>query len=200
MSTAERRARELERRERSLLDAAVALFDCDDWQAVTVEAIAERAEYAKGTVYRHFASKDDLCARLAADWIAGTCDALEALDADRPFEAVLRDLVAVCWRRMTGERVHARLLARVQQADFRRGLSLEARRQLDEANARLLGLFAGTIDWGVAEGAIPRAALEPRLFVVAALLRGAAGLADQAAFPDPPRHVADAILAALRGG
>ena len=38
MSTAERRARELERRERSLLDAAVALFDCDDWQAVTVEA------------------------------------------------------------------------------------------------------------------------------------------------------------------
>ena len=155
MSTAERRARELERRERSLLDAAVALFDCDDWQAVTVEAIAERAEYAKGTVYRHFASKDDLCARLAADWIAGTCDALEALDADRPFEAVLRDLVAVCWRRMTGERVHARLLARVQQADFRRGLSPEARRQLDEANARLLGLFAGTIDWGVAEGGDP---------------------------------------------
>ena len=200
MSTAERRARERERRERSLLDAALALFDCDDWQAVTVEAIAERAEYAKGTVYRHFASKDDLCARLAADWIAGTCDALEALDADRPFEAVLRDLVAVGWRRMTGDRVHARLLARVQQADFRRGLSLEARRQLDETNARLLGLFAGTIDWGVAEGAIPRAALEPRLFVVAALMRGAAGLADQAALPDPPRHVADAILAALRAG
>jgi len=200
MSTAERRARELERRERSLLDAAVALLDRDDWQAVTVEAIAERAEYAKGTVYRHFASKDDLYARLAADWIAGTCDALEALDADRPFEAVLRDLVAVAWRRATCDRVHARLLARVQQADFRRGLSPDARRQLDESNARLLGLFAGTIDWGVAEGAIPRAPLEPRLFIVAAMLRGAAGLADQAEIADPDRTVADAILAVLRAG
>jgi AcrR family transcriptional regulator len=200
MSTAERRARELERRERSLLDAAVALLDRDDWQAVTVEAIADRAEYAKGTVYRHFASKDDLYARLAAEWIAGTCDALEALDADRPFEAVLRDLVAVALRRMTADRVHARLLARVGQADFRRGLSPEARRGLDESNARLLGLFAGTIDWGVAEGAIPRAPLEPRLFVVAALLRGAAGLADQADIPDPGRAVADAVLAAMRAG
>jgi AcrR family transcriptional regulator len=200
MSTAERRARDLERRERSLLDAAVALLDRDDWQAVTVEAIAERAEYAKGTVYRHFASKDDMLARLAADWTAGTCEALEALDADRPFEAVLRDMVAVAWRRATGDRVHARLLARIGQADFRRGLSAEALRQLDDSNARLLGLFAGTIDWGVAEGAIPRAPLEPRLFVVVALLRGAAGLADQAEIPGPDRVVADAILAVLRAG
>ena len=45
MSTAERRTRELEGRERSLLDAAVALLDRDDWQVVTVEAIAERAAW-----------------------------------------------------------------------------------------------------------------------------------------------------------
>ena len=199
MSTAERRARELERREQSLLDAAVALLDRDDWQTVTVEAIAERAEYAKGTVYRHFASKDDLYARLAADWTAGTCDALEALDADRPFEAVLYDLVAVAWRRATADRVHARLLARIRQPGFRRGLSPEARGHLDDADARLLGLFAGTIDWGVAEGAIPHAPLAPRLFIVAALLAGAAGLADQAV-DDPERRVADAILATLRAG
>ena len=55
-----------------LLDAAIALMDRDDWQTVTVEEIADRAEYAKGTVYRHFASKDDLLARLVADWNAGT--------------------------------------------------------------------------------------------------------------------------------
>jgi hypothetical protein len=106
----------------------------------------------------------------------------------------------VAWRGSTGDRVQARLLARVQQVDFRHGLSPEARRQLDESNARLLGLFAGTIDWGVAEGAIPRAPLEPRLFIVAALLRGAAGLADQAEIVDPHRTVSDAILAVLRAG
>ena len=200
MSTAERRARELEQRERSLLDAAVALLDGEDWQAVTVEAIAERAEYAKGTVYRHFASKDDLYARLAADWIGGTCEALEALDADRQFEAVLRDLVLVALRRATGDRVHARLFARVRQPEVRRGLSPEARRLLDAADGRLLGLFAGTIDWGVAEGAIPPAPLEPRLFVIAALLAGAAGTAAPATVSDPERCIADAVLAALRAG
>ena len=68
-------------------------MDRDDWEAVTVEEIAHRAEYAKGTVYRHFASKDDLYARLAAHWNEGTLRALEEVDAERPFEAVLRDVV-----------------------------------------------------------------------------------------------------------
>ena len=49
MSTTERKARERRQRERAFLDAALALLDRDDWQAVTVEQIAERAEYAKGT-------------------------------------------------------------------------------------------------------------------------------------------------------
>jgi hypothetical protein len=97
--------------------------------------------------------------------------------------------------------VHARLLVHVQRADFLAGLSPDTRRLLDDGNARLLGLVAGTIDWGVAEGAIPRAPLEPRLFVVAALLAGAVGLADHAgAVADPVRRVADAILAVLRAG
>ena len=167
MSTAERRARDRDRRERSLLDAALVLFDRDDWQAVTVEAIAERAEYAKGTVYRHFASKDDLYARLAADWNAGTCDALEALDADRPFETVLRDLVAVCWRRMTGDRVQTRLLRHVQRPTSSRGADARARATLDASDARLLGLVRRPDRLGRRRGRDPRRA--PR---AAAVRRG----------------------------
>ena len=203
MSTAERRARELERREQSLLDAALVLFDRDDWSAVTVEAIAERAEYAKGTVYRHFASKDDLYARLASDWNAGTCQALEALDADRPFETVLRDFVAVSWRRLTGDRVQTRLLRHVQRPDFLAGVTPATRATLEASDARLLGLVAGLIDWGIAEGAIPDAPIEPRLFVVAALLRGAPalhGAGEAGAIAEAERILADAILAVLRSG
>ena len=123
-----------------LLDAAIALMDRDDWQTVTVEQIADRAEYAKGTVYRHFASKDDLHARLVADWNAGTYRALEDVDAERPFEAVLRDVVAVSWRRLTADRVHARLLQHVQRADFLAGLAPATRAALAEIDARTLGL------------------------------------------------------------
>jgi AcrR family transcriptional regulator len=204
MSTSERRARELKERERALLDAAIALLDRDDWQAVTIEQIADRAEYAKGTVYRHFPSKDDLYARLAADWTAGTHAALEALDADRPFEPVLRDVVAVCWRRMSGDRVHARLLQHVQRADFLAGIAPETRAALEEADARTLALLAGLLDWGVAEGAIPPGPLEPRLFALAALLMGALRLqplwTGASGLADPERVVADAALAILRAG
>jgi AcrR family transcriptional regulator len=202
LSVIDRRARELRQRERVLLDAAIALLDRDDWQAVTVEAIAERAEYAKGTIYRHFASKDDLYVRLAVDWTEGTHAALEALDAERPFEAVLRDVVRVCWRRMTGDRVHARLLQHVQRADFLEGVSSATRSDLDAAEARILGLVAGLIDWGIAEGAIPRAPLEPRLFAVTALLMGALRLHPLwggDGVGDPERLIADAALAILRG-
>ena len=204
MSTLERRTRELRQRERILLDAAIELLDRDDWQSVTVEQIAERAEYAKGTVYRHFASKDDLHARLVADWNAGTHAALEAIDAERPFEAVLRDVVAVTWRRLTGDRVHARLLGHVQRADFLAGVSPETRAALAETEARTLGLMAGLIDWGIAEGAIPPAPLEPRLFALTALLTGAVRLhplwGGAGGVPDPERILADAILALLRAG
>jgi AcrR family transcriptional regulator len=203
MSTSDRKARELRQRERALLDAAIALLDRDDWQAVTVEQIAERAEYAKGTIYRHFPSKDDLYARLAADWAAGTHAELEALDAERPFEPVLRDVVAVCWRRMTGDRVHARLLQHVQRGDFLAGIAAETRAALDEADARIVGLLAGLIDWGIAEGAVPDAPLEPRLFALAALLAGALRLQPlwgDRGLADPERVVADAALAILRAG
>lgn len=199
MSTAERRARELEQRERSLLDAAATLFGRDDWHTVTVEAIAERAEYAKGTVYRHFASKDDLLARLVADWTDGTCTEIEALDAERPFEALLRDLVAVAWRRATHDRVHARL-ARVTQPDVRGVLSPEAADRLDESAARFAALIAGTIELGVAEGALPPAPVEGRLFLVTALLRGAAAASSGAPMSQPERALADAVLAILRAG
>jgi len=201
MTTTDRRARERRQREQTLLDAAITLLDREDWQAVTVEQIAERAEYAKGTIYRHFASKDDLYVRLAADWTAGTRAALEALDADRPFEAVLRDVIAVCWRRMTADRVHARLLQHVQRADFLSAVAPETRAALDSAEADIRDLLAGLIDLGVEEGAIPPAPLEPRLFALSALLVGAHRLHPlwtAGGIPDPGGTVADAALALLR--
>lgn len=179
-------------------------MDRDDWESVTVEEIAHRAAYAKGTVYRHFASKDDLLARLVADWTAGTLAALEALDADRPFEPLLRDVVAVFWRRHTADRVHARLVQHVRRADFRARLTPGSRAALGAAERRTLRLLAAVIGWGIAEGAIPPAPLGPRLFTAASLATGALALhpiwEPPAAVPDPGRTTADAILALLRAG
>ena len=198
MSTTERKARERLQRERALLDAAIALLDRDDWQGVTVEEIADRAEYAKGTIYRHFASKDDLYVRLAADWMAGTREALAELDADRPFETVFREALAICWRRATGDRVHARLLRHVPRPDCLAGAGRESRDALERADASVGELLAGLVELGVEEGAIPPGPAEPRLFALAALLAGAIGFGARPGVEDPAGVLADAALAILR--
>ena len=64
----ERKEREFKRREKEILQAALRLFDGDDWQLVTIERIAQEAEIGKGTVYLHFPSKEDIYGRLALDF------------------------------------------------------------------------------------------------------------------------------------
>jgi AcrR family transcriptional regulator len=54
------RALETEERKRRLLDAAVALAAEGGYDAVQMRDVAARAEVALGTLYRHYASKDQL--------------------------------------------------------------------------------------------------------------------------------------------
>ncbi len=64
MGIAERKAREFERREREILDAAFTLFMEKGPEVVTNEMIAEASEIGKGTIYKHFKSKSDIYAVL----------------------------------------------------------------------------------------------------------------------------------------
>jgi TetR/AcrR family transcriptional regulator, cholesterol catabolism regulator len=57
-SRRDRKARETRRR---ILEAALELFSQRGVDAVTVEEIAERADYARGTVFNHFTTKESLC-------------------------------------------------------------------------------------------------------------------------------------------
>ena len=64
MALQDRKQREFERREEDILAAALELCSTPEWESVTVEQIALRAEVGKGTVYKHFTSKDELLFRL----------------------------------------------------------------------------------------------------------------------------------------
>lgn len=66
MGTQERRAREFQQREEQLLDLATSLLLELGQEAVTMERLAERAEYAKGTLYKHFGCREDVLCALAA--------------------------------------------------------------------------------------------------------------------------------------
>ena len=66
MSTAPRRQREFLAREELILDAAREILLESGYTHLTMERIAERIEYSKGTVYNHFRSKDDIIAAIYA--------------------------------------------------------------------------------------------------------------------------------------
>ena len=97
MGVQDRKEREFKRREEEILAAALALFRNDNWQAVTVEQIAEAAEIGKGTIYKHFASKDEMYARLVMDYQKHGIEKLRRIDPTLDVIQRLRAIIAVTW-------------------------------------------------------------------------------------------------------
>jgi AcrR family transcriptional regulator len=89
MTPAERGLRaDAERNRRRLLDAAEALFR-ERGLDVGVAEIAERAGVGRGTLFRNFASKEDLVAAIVVDRMREAVeDARALLDAPDPVEAL----------------------------------------------------------------------------------------------------------------
>lgn len=71
MATSPRKLREVRAREAELLELARALIAEHGLRGLTMEKLAAASEYSKGTVYQHFASKEDLFAELAAGHMQG---------------------------------------------------------------------------------------------------------------------------------
>ena len=67
MGIQERKARDFKRREKRILKVASRLFAEKGPDAVTIEMIAEAAEIAKGTVYKHFITKQEIYACILID-------------------------------------------------------------------------------------------------------------------------------------
>ena len=82
----------------SLLDAALTTFDALGYSATPVPIIAGRAGIAVGSVYRHFASKEELANALYRREKQRLADALfRDLDPDQPAEVVFTRI----WERLS---------------------------------------------------------------------------------------------------
>ncbi len=83
MAGMDRKQREFERREAEILDVALALFSKPNWEAVSIDKIAKATDIGKGTVYKHFASKDELLFRLMMRFYHGLLAHLQEHDSDQ---------------------------------------------------------------------------------------------------------------------
>ncbi len=91
-----RRERERLRHRQEILDAARKIVAVRGVEGLTVEQVAREAEFAVGSIYRHFRSKEELIEVLVTDLLEPLLEELEALPASGlPFEAMLLALVRV---------------------------------------------------------------------------------------------------------
>jgi TetR/AcrR family transcriptional regulator len=95
MATRARRKREKEERRQSILQAAREVFFENGFHQATVEAVAERAEVSKGTVYLYFESKETILALLLLEGLRELARRLEeayAVGEELPGDERLRRL------------------------------------------------------------------------------------------------------------
>lgn len=96
-----------------IIEAAHAVF-AESGLSATIPQIAERAGVGKGSVYRSFATKDDLVAAIAARQIATLEQRIEAVGADAPpADAVvaMTQFVTILFETLANDRVLADTLA-----------------------------------------------------------------------------------------
>jgi AcrR family transcriptional regulator len=64
MTAAERRSREITRREDSILDAAASILATEGYPALTMHRLGEAIEFSRATIYQHYSAKEDVVAAL----------------------------------------------------------------------------------------------------------------------------------------
>ena len=94
-ATLPRREREKLRQRDELLAAALELFSEKGYHNVSMHEIAQRAEFAVGTVYKFFKNKEDLYKALITGKVVEYHRVLkEALNQQKDIASLLRDLRA----------------------------------------------------------------------------------------------------------
>ena len=153
MSTKDRRQRERAEREQRFLDKAQELIQRDGLLSLQMSRIAEECDYATGTLYQHFASKEDLLVALATRNCLSRVDLFERAarwpgpTRERMLAIALADLMVI-----REQPEHFRL-AQFVWTDVIWGAASAASRQRSlEASAPLGALIDGIVEDAISVG------------------------------------------------
>lgn len=78
MNTLTRKQRELQQREAMFIDLAREMINEQGLQSLTMEKLAEKAEYSKGTLYKHFCCKEDVLAAICTEKLVRMADLFQS--------------------------------------------------------------------------------------------------------------------------
>jgi AcrR family transcriptional regulator len=153
MNTLTRKQREIQERETKILDVARQMLTAGGYLGLNMDAIAAQLEYSKGTIYNHFSCKEEIIIALAIETMDKRSEMMQRAASYRGLPR----------ERMAGIGVAAELFVRLYPSHFRveqliRSASIwektsENRRQvMHGCESRCMGIVAGIVRDGVAQG------------------------------------------------
>lgn len=164
MSLKDRKLRNFDRREEEILAAALRLFSTDDWEGVTVEQIAREAEVGKGTIYKHFASKYEIYARLAMDFQYQIIAKFSRIDPQLPILEQFTQRLQAAWNvHLSSKELH-RVFLFCNRDEFCSNLPEHAILELTTIKTQLSEPIQKLILEGIKEGIFPNTPTETLLF------------------------------------
>ena len=149
-----RKEREFQRREEEILKSAVRLFEGEDWEQVTVAQIAQEADIGKGTVYKHFSSKEDIYARVALDFHEQLMGVFEGISKGQGVLAFMREAISESFKFYQRNNVCAKLSSFCKRSDFKRRISEQHCKEYEHMDQRFELFFGEILQAGIDEGVI----------------------------------------------
>lgn len=139
-------------RERLLLDAALVLFRERGWEQVTVAQVAASAGIGKGTVYKHFATKDAIYARLALEFSRRCLERYRLVAiGDSPLTA-MRSVIRLAFDLMQENPIEVQLCLYCERPEFQDRLGGEVQTHFQHLDDEYNQMFHQFLDAAVAKG------------------------------------------------
>lgn len=199
-----RRERERQRHRREILDAARRIVADRGIEGVTVEQVAKQAEFAIGSIYRHFSSKEDLILAVVGDFADGMFEEMAGVAAEPlPFLERFERFVRLSLHHQSECQPLFEALLTLPGPLPAPGT--EAADRMVAMHHRFLGSLDAMVAIGEAEGVLRAGARPSHTIALGALLHGYAKVAAMGVVPstlDPATEVIRSFLdgARSRGG
>lgn len=196
-----------EQRENAILDAARQLFGARPWDRVTIAEVAIAAAIGKGTVYKHFPSKEALYARLTLDRSRADLAELRALQAASAPQQAMRQVLLRAFEQMLSNPIQAQLCQHCDRPEFQERLDPASRQQFLELERDYQRFFAEILNQTLGTHVLDQADCQNLLWGVEACVNGVmariasggfAHWAEPIALDEYFARVTDFIIAGLR--
>lgn len=151
-----RKQREFAQRENLVLETARRLLLENGYSGLTMERIAEAAEYSKGTIYNHFPCKEEIVAELACRVLHGKAVFVEraAVCKGRPRERIAAiGEAAMLFVRLYPEDM--RIMQILQSQVFMRKVPQEQWERVRAQERRVLNAITGVVRDAIAHADLP---------------------------------------------